>query len=132
MVTAVDGSVLLDVLLNDPQHAGCSIAALRQAASEGSLMTISCNFIFGIRRRVPDAYIAATMEAVPRAPAIADILSIVVPPPVRQESGSGLPMQDRARNRGTAVRRSEDHGVWGTDAILRIAERGGGVGRTSK
>lgn len=38
MVTAVDTSVLLDVLLNDPQHAGASIAALRQAANEGSLV----------------------------------------------------------------------------------------------
>jgi predicted nucleic acid-binding protein len=38
MVTAVDSSVLLDVLLNDPQHAARSIAALRQAATEGSLI----------------------------------------------------------------------------------------------
>lgn len=38
MVTAVDTSVLLDVLLNDPQHAPASIAALRQAAAEGQLV----------------------------------------------------------------------------------------------
>ena len=38
MVTAVDTSVLLDVLLNDTQHSGPSIAALRQAANEGSLV----------------------------------------------------------------------------------------------
>jgi hypothetical protein len=38
MVTAVDTSVLLDVLLNDPQHAGPSVAALRRAANEGSLI----------------------------------------------------------------------------------------------
>ncbi|MBL9137520.1 MAG: type II toxin-antitoxin system VapC family toxin [Verrucomicrobiales bacterium] len=38
MVTAVDTSVLLDVLLDDPQHSGPSIAALRQAANEGSLI----------------------------------------------------------------------------------------------
>ena len=38
MVTAVDSSVLLDVLLNDPQYAPRSIAALRQAATEGSLI----------------------------------------------------------------------------------------------
>jgi predicted nucleic acid-binding protein len=38
MVTAVDTSVLLDVLLNDPRHSGPSIAALRQAANEGSLV----------------------------------------------------------------------------------------------
>ena len=38
MVTAVDTSVLLDVLFDDTQHAGCSIAALRQAANEGSLV----------------------------------------------------------------------------------------------
>jgi predicted nucleic acid-binding protein len=38
MVTATDTSVLLDVLLNDPQYGPKSIAALRQAASEGSLI----------------------------------------------------------------------------------------------
>src|SRR5829696_8310255 len=38
MVTAVDSSVLLDVLLNDPQHAPRSIASLREAATEGSLI----------------------------------------------------------------------------------------------
>jgi predicted nucleic acid-binding protein len=37
MVTAIDTSVLLDGLLNDPRHAPASIAALHQAASEGSL-----------------------------------------------------------------------------------------------
>jgi predicted nucleic acid-binding protein len=38
MVTAVDTSVLLDVLLNDPQHAPASIAALRRGSVEGSLI----------------------------------------------------------------------------------------------
>jgi predicted nucleic acid-binding protein len=38
MVTAVDTSVLLDVLLNDPQHAPASTKALRRAAVEGSLI----------------------------------------------------------------------------------------------
>ena len=38
MVTAVDTSVLLDVLLNDPRYAPASIAALRRAAAEGSLI----------------------------------------------------------------------------------------------
>ena len=38
MVTAVDTSVLLDVLLNDPKHAPTSIAALRQGSVEGSLI----------------------------------------------------------------------------------------------
>jgi hypothetical protein len=37
MVTAIDSSVLLDVLLNDPGHAPASIAALHRAAAEGSL-----------------------------------------------------------------------------------------------
>lgn len=37
MVTAVDSSVLLDVLLNDPQHVSPAMAALRRAAAEGSL-----------------------------------------------------------------------------------------------
>ena len=38
MVTAVDTSVLLDVLLNDPQHAPASLTALHRAAAEGSLV----------------------------------------------------------------------------------------------
>jgi predicted nucleic acid-binding protein len=38
MVTAVDTSVLLDVLLNDLQHASGSISALRRATAEGSLI----------------------------------------------------------------------------------------------
>src|SRR5258708_20877327 len=38
MATAVDTSVLLDVLLADPQHAARSEAALRKAASEGGLV----------------------------------------------------------------------------------------------
>ena len=38
MVTAVDTSVPLDVLLNDPQHAPASMTALRRAAVEGSLI----------------------------------------------------------------------------------------------
>ncbi len=43
MVTAVDTSVLLDVLLNDPRHAGPSITALRQAANQGSLVICEVN-----------------------------------------------------------------------------------------
>ena len=42
MVTAVDTSILLDVLLNDPQHAPASIAALRQGAAEGQLVLCEC------------------------------------------------------------------------------------------
>ena len=38
MVTAVDTSVLLDVLLNDPRHGGSVDSALRRAAVEGSLV----------------------------------------------------------------------------------------------
>jgi len=38
MVTAVDTSVLLDVLLNDPQHAPASMAAPRRGSVEGSLV----------------------------------------------------------------------------------------------
>ena len=37
MVTAVDTSVLLDVLLNDPQHAPASLTALHRVGAEGSL-----------------------------------------------------------------------------------------------
>jgi len=35
MATAIDSSVLLDVLLNDPQHAKASEAALREEAQNG-------------------------------------------------------------------------------------------------
>ena len=38
MPTAVDSSVLLDVLLEDPQHAAASEAALREAAEQGGLV----------------------------------------------------------------------------------------------
>lgn len=38
MVTAVDTSVLLDVLINDVEHAPVSLNALRKAAVEGSLV----------------------------------------------------------------------------------------------
>ncbi len=38
MVTAVDTSVLLDVLLDDPKHVSTSLVALRRAAAEGSLV----------------------------------------------------------------------------------------------
>ncbi|MFZ9853603.1 MAG: type II toxin-antitoxin system VapC family toxin [Limisphaerales bacterium] len=38
MVTAVDTSVLLDVLLDDPRHAPSSLVALRRAANEGVLI----------------------------------------------------------------------------------------------
>ena len=38
MVTAVDTSVLLDVLLDDPRHASSSLIALRRAANEGVLI----------------------------------------------------------------------------------------------
>jgi hypothetical protein len=42
METAVDTSVLLDVLLADPQHAANSEAALRKAASEGGRCCRCC------------------------------------------------------------------------------------------
>lgn len=38
MVTAVDTSVLLDVLLDDPSHFNSSMAALQKAAREGRLV----------------------------------------------------------------------------------------------
>ncbi len=38
MATAVDASVLLDVLLADPQHGARSEAALQSAASKGGLV----------------------------------------------------------------------------------------------
>lgn len=38
MVTAVDTSVLLDVLLDDAQHGSASMAALQWAAAQGNLI----------------------------------------------------------------------------------------------
>jgi hypothetical protein len=38
VVTAVDSTVLLDVLTNDPAHAGTSLAALREARRTGALI----------------------------------------------------------------------------------------------
>ncbi|MBM4266158.1 MAG: type II toxin-antitoxin system VapC family toxin [Deltaproteobacteria bacterium] len=42
MRTAVDSSVLLDVVLDDPRHADRSEAALRVAASTGALLVGEC------------------------------------------------------------------------------------------
>ena len=38
MITAVDSSVLLDVLLDDPSHRAGSLAALRKGRAEGALV----------------------------------------------------------------------------------------------
>jgi len=40
--TAVDSSVLLDVIVDDPRHAAASEAALRRAAREGALVVGEC------------------------------------------------------------------------------------------
>lgn len=42
MRTAVDSSVLLDVVVADPKHADRSEAALRRAAGEGALVVSEC------------------------------------------------------------------------------------------
>jgi predicted nucleic acid-binding protein len=42
MVTAVDTSVLLDVVADDPRWGDASEAALRRASQEGSLMICEC------------------------------------------------------------------------------------------
>lgn len=42
MLTAVDSSVLLDVLTDSPAHADASEKALRQAAQEGGLIVCEC------------------------------------------------------------------------------------------
>ena len=42
MVTAVDTSVLLDVVADDPRWADASEAALRRASQEGSLVICEC------------------------------------------------------------------------------------------
>ena len=38
MITAVDSSVILDVLTGDPENASASLAALRKASREGRLI----------------------------------------------------------------------------------------------
>lgn len=42
MRTAVDSSVILDVVVGDPTHANASEAALRRVASEGALVVGEC------------------------------------------------------------------------------------------
>jgi len=42
MLTAVDSSVLLDVLINSPRHADSSEETLRRAAGEGALTICEC------------------------------------------------------------------------------------------
>ena len=42
MLTAVDSSVILDVVCADPRHAESSARALRSAAAEGSLVVCEC------------------------------------------------------------------------------------------
>lgn len=42
MITAVDSSVLLDVVAGDPDHADTSKRALRDASSEGALVIGEC------------------------------------------------------------------------------------------
>jgi predicted nucleic acid-binding protein len=42
MLTAVDSSVLLDVVVDSPAHADASEKALRKAASEGGLIICEC------------------------------------------------------------------------------------------
>jgi predicted nucleic acid-binding protein len=48
MITAVDSSVILDVLTGDPDSASASLAALRRAAREGRLI-VSENVVAEIR-----------------------------------------------------------------------------------
>src|SRR5437870_476531 len=42
MLTAIDSSVLLDVITDSPAHADSSEAALRRAAAEGRLIVCEC------------------------------------------------------------------------------------------
>ncbi len=42
MISALDSSVILDVLTDDPRHAGSSEALLRRAAAEGKLIVGEC------------------------------------------------------------------------------------------
>lgn len=42
MITAIDSSVLLDVLVNSPTHAEASEQALRKARAEGGLILCEC------------------------------------------------------------------------------------------
>ena len=42
MVTAVDSSVLLDVIFDDPTHVRASLVALREARAQGTLIVSEC------------------------------------------------------------------------------------------
>ncbi|MBN1675096.1 MAG: type II toxin-antitoxin system VapC family toxin [Kiritimatiellae bacterium] len=42
MITAIDSSVILDVLTEDPKYADASEACLRQASAEGKLILCEC------------------------------------------------------------------------------------------
>lgn len=55
MVTAADTSVPLDVVLNDRQHSGRFVAALRRAANESSLV-IELSLLAG-PRRAPEPFV---------------------------------------------------------------------------
>ena len=66
MITAVDSSVLLDVLLDDPAHAGASLRALKAARGRGRL--VACPIVWA---EVRAAFAAS--EEMPRALAAAGV-----------------------------------------------------------
>lgn len=53
MLTAIDSSVLLDVIIDAPRHAAASERALRQAASEGGLVICEC-VVAEVRPALPE------------------------------------------------------------------------------
>jgi predicted nucleic acid-binding protein len=61
VITAVDSSVLLDVLLDDPKHGSGSLASLRRARGEGAL--VACPVVW-----------AEVCAAAPGTPALRDRL----------------------------------------------------------
>jgi len=42
MISAVDSSVILDVLVDNPAHGGASLGMLRKASAEGQLIVCEC------------------------------------------------------------------------------------------
>lgn len=78
MITAVDSSVLLDVLTGDPARAPAALEALRRARRSGSLVVCpvvwaELRAFFASARRMADEFAAAQLEFDPFDQASSDL-----------------------------------------------------------
>lgn len=90
MITAVDTSVLLDVLIPDPEHGPASADAFRKAISEGSL--IACEIVW--------AEASAQFESSAAAAAALRVLSVEFSAVTPAEAGAAGRMWRAYRRRG--------------------------------